>query len=243
MVQGWVVDSVGAPLAGAIVHIYGTTMAGQNTRFEVTVGEDGRYRQRVPEGIYGVRAEYVFQSGDKSFPVTPHPVDGITARSHDSAEGVAKDFVWRIAGLRPGAKPGEAGTHTEPVKYYGGALQVSVLQEGFATEPPFPAGATIVANLTPEGTLFDGRPAKPVEFRRTFSDKVRSTAYWYPCDIPLGRYTLRLQLETLGQGTRALALKKSLDSKAEFSESVSLDIVPTSSSGASLPIQISVKAK
>src|SRR5688500_2628984 len=86
-VQGWVANAAGAPLPGSVVHIYGTTMAGQNTRFEVTVGDNGRYRQRVPDGIYGVRAEYSVERDGKTYAVTLQPLDGITAKSHDAEEG------------------------------------------------------------------------------------------------------------------------------------------------------------
>lgn len=241
MVQGWVADTVGAPLAGAVVHIFGTTMAGESTRFEVTADADGRFRQRVPEGIYGVRAEHVVVRNGKNFPVALHPVDNITARQHDSAEGIAKDFVWKISGLRPGAIPGEPATHNEPGKYYGGSLQVSVEPERSDAGEPFPAGATIRAQLTPVGPLFDGRPGETVSFSRTFDDRVRSTAYWYPCDIPLGRYALQLTLETPGQPPRPLSWKPSLEFNAPFAETGELDIIPGDSSGVALPIQISVK--
>src|SRR5690606_27367396 len=47
-VQGRVTDSAGKPLAGVMIHIYGTTFAGENTRFERPTGADGRFSQRLP---------------------------------------------------------------------------------------------------------------------------------------------------------------------------------------------------
>jgi hypothetical protein len=239
--QGWTVKASGVPLIGATVAIYGTTMAGQNARFEVKTGKDGRYRQRLPEGIYGLRAEYVLRKDGRSYTLALDPTDGVTSKSHDSADGIAKDFVWRISGVRPGATPGEPGTHEEPFKYYGGSMQVSIYQEGFATGQPFPNGSTIIVKLTPEGPLFDGSTGKPVEFRRTFSEQVRSSSYWYPSDIPLGRYTVRLMVEQPGQPAHPLTLKKSLDFNGGYSDAISVDFLPSTSSGSSLPVQITAK--
>lgn len=239
-VQGRVTDSTGKPLAGATVHIYGTTMAGANTRFERATGADGRYSQRLPDGIYGVRADYVLE-GETNYTLALHPIDGVTARQHDSEEGIAKDFVWLVSGLRPGSTPGEPGTHNEPGKYYGGSLQISAQVEGSSTTPPFPDGSTLIAELTPRGPLLDGRPAQPLDFRRTFSPTIRSTSNWYPSDIPLGRYTLRVSLETPGQAARPLTLKQSLDFNGDFQPAVDIDVLPSTSTGTALPIQITVK--
>lgn len=238
-VVGWAVDSAGKPLAGATVHIYGTTMAGQNTRFEKPVGRDGKFSQRVPDGIYGVRAEYVHQWNGRGYTMALHPIDGITARSHDSEEGIPKDFVWKISGLRPGQTAGEPGTHNEPGKYWGGSLQIGFHQPGFDSVT-VPDGATLVVTLNPEGPLFDGSRGSPLTFRRTFGGHVRATSYYYPADIPLGVYTLRVALEQ-GGATRALEVKKSLEFDAPFTAATQVEVLPDAASGAVLPIQITVK--
>ena len=239
-VQGRATDSNGKPLVGVMVHIYGTTMAGANTRFEVKTGADGRFNQRVPDGIYGVRAEYVVTKDGKSYTLALHPVDEVTSRQHDAEEGIGKDFVWLIAGLRPNETPGEAGTHNEPGKYYGGSLQVSVHTEGFSTEPPLPEGSTLIVELTPRGELFDGRPGETLTFRRTFTAATRSSSYWYPSDIPLGRYTLSIRLESPGTAARPLSVKQSLDFNGPFKPSVDLEVFPSTTTGIALPIQITV---
>jgi hypothetical protein len=239
-VQGRVTDSAGKPLAGVMIHIYGTTFAGENTRFERPTGADGRFSQRLPDGIYGVRAEYVFE-GEANYTLALHPIDGITAKRHDSEEGIAKDFVWLISGLRPGATPGEPGTHNEPNKYYGGSLQISAYEDSSTPNPPFADGSTLIAELTPRGPLLDGRPVQPLTFRRTFGPSARSTSYWYPSDIPLGRYTLRLSLEKPGQPAKPLTLKQSLDFSGGFKSAVDVDVLPSASTGTPLPIQITVK--
>ena len=239
-VAGWVVDSAGQPLVGATVHIYGTTMAGENSRFEKLVGRDGKFAQRVPDGIYGVRAEYVHEWNGKSYTMNLHPVDGITSRTHDSEEGVAKDFVWKISGLRPGQKAGEAGTHNEPGKYWGGSLQIGFHQEKSFDTVTMPDGSTLVVTLTPQGPLFDGSQGAPVTFRRTFGGNVRASSYYYPADIPLGVYELRMALEE-GGAARLLTLKKSLEFDAPFTPSVVIEVVPDASLNTMTPVQITVK--
>ncbi len=237
-IQGWVVNGAGQPLAGATVHVYGTTMAGANSRFEIKTGADGKYRRRLPDGIYGARAEHVFQQGGKNYTLALAPTDGTTSIVHDSEEGIAKDFVWRISGLKPGNTAGEPGTHNEPFKYYGGSLQVSVADIPSGLQP-LPEGSTLIAELTPNGPLFDGSASKPLSFRRTFSAAVRSSGLWYPSDIPLGRYTLRFRLEQPGAAPRALEAQKSLGNEP-YAATVALDVIPDAS-GSVLPIQIRVK--
>ncbi len=239
-VQGRATDTAGNPLGGVEIAIYGTTMAGENTRFELTTRADGTYRQRVPDGIYGVRAEYVFHAPDgQNYTVTLHPVDGVTGKRHDAEEGIAKDFVWKISGLRPDQTPGTPGTHNEPGKYYGGALQTSFLERGFGGVK-IPEGSTLVLTLEPQGTLLDGRPAQTLTFRRTFGPEAHASSYFYPSDIPLGHYTLSARLESPDGEGRDLRLKRSLDNQGDYAPSTTVDVVPDSSSGASLPIQIMI---
>ena len=238
-VQGRVTDAAGNPLPNTTIHIYGTTMAGENARFEVQPGPDGRYRQRVPEGIYGLRAEFRHtDAAGRPILLVLHPADGVTGQRHDSAEGIRKDFEWRISGLKPGQAAGEPGRHDEWGKYYGGSLQVSIAAERSDAPAAFPDGSVLTLTLTPRGPLLDGRPANPLTYERTFGCGVSAGSYWYPADIPLGTYDLAARLRTPDGADRPLPLRPGLGSH-DFAPSVTLDVLPAAD-GSVLPIQITV---
>jgi hypothetical protein len=238
-VTGRVTDAAGKPLRNVTVHVYGTTMAGENTRFEINPGPDGRYAQRLPDGIYGVRAEYTLHTPDGNTVVLAlHPADGVTGKHHDAAKGIVKDFQWRIDGLRPDQSPGVDGTHNEPFKYYGGSLQVQVQET--AGSKPLPQGSTLSVTLTPAGPLLDGSQGRSVTRSRTFSPKLYSSSYWYPSDIPLGSYTAVFRYKSADGKVEALQARKDLDTGAGFTDTLSLDIVPAPNTNSALPIQVTV---
>lgn len=202
-------------------------------------GPDGRYRQRVPEGIYGLRAEFRHtDAAGRPILLVLHPADGVTGQRHDSAEGIRKDFEWRISGLKPGQAAGEPGRHDEWGKYYGGSLQVSIAAERSDAPAAFPDGSVLTLTLTPRGPLLDGRPANPLTYERTFGCGVSAGSYWYPADIPLGTYDLAARLRTPDGADRPLPLRPSLGSH-DFAPSVTLDVLPAAD-GSVLPIQITV---
>jgi hypothetical protein len=224
---GRVLDMAGKPLPGAEVGIYGTTMAGANTRFEATTNAQGMFSQRLPEGIYGLSAYYKTRFNGKNYNFTLEPTDGVTAAKHDSAPGIVKTFVWKIAGLKIGQVPGESGTHTEPRKYYGGFVYLTSKEEGFGGKVYFPAGSKLSITMTPRGKLIDGRAAKPKMFQRAFDKDIMSGLSWHLADVPIGLYSLSAQLAQPDGTKKPLGVKRSLDFQGAFSPSVNVDFEPT----------------
>jgi hypothetical protein len=229
-VVGRVTDAAGQPVAGAEVAIYGTTMAGANTRFEAKTDARGLFSQRVPEGIYGVTAYLKKRFNDKNYKFTLPPTDGITAMKHDSSKGIVKNFVWRIRGLKPGETPGEAGTHTEPRKYFGGFVYLRSEEKGFGGDRVyFPAGSTLKITLTPRGPLMDGSKGQAKTFQRRFDKDVTNGISWYLTDIPIGLYTLSAQLSAPGGEIKTLGVKNVTSGfKDEFAPTAPINFEPTS---------------
>ncbi len=227
---GRVTNTAGKPLAGAEISLYGTTMAGANTSFSLETGADGRFSQRVPEGIYGASAYYKTRYNGKNYRFTLMPKDGTTAKKHDSAPGVIKDFVWKISGLKPGEKAGEEGTHTEGNKYYGGYVYLTSKEEGFGGKVYFPAGSKLTITMTPRGSLIDGSTGKAKTFQRAFAKDITSSLGWHLTDIPVGLYRLQANL-ILPDGTmKNLGVKNQQKSRYDdpFLPVVNVDFEPTS---------------
>ncbi|MBW3637432.1 MAG: DUF4198 domain-containing protein, partial [Armatimonadetes bacterium] len=86
-VVGRVVNSAGKPLAGAEISIYGTTARGDRTRFDAITGANGVFSQRVPDGIYGVGAQWKTTYNGKNYTFNLAPDDGKTGVIHDAADG------------------------------------------------------------------------------------------------------------------------------------------------------------
>jgi hypothetical protein len=228
-VIGRVVKMSGQPLPNAEIGIYGTTMAGANTRFEAQTDARGLFSQRVPEGIYGVSAYYETKFNGKNYRFTLAPRDGITAKKHDSAPGVVKEFVWKISGLKHGESPGESGTHTEPPKYHGGFVYLTSQEQGFGGDRVyFPNGSTLIISMTPRGKLIDGRTGATKTFRRTFDKDVTNSVAWHLVDLPIGLYSLSARLTLPDGSNKALGVKKSTDFNAAFAPSAAIDFEPTS---------------
>ncbi len=239
-VIGRVTDELGRPIADAEVGIYGTTMAGENTRFEVITGADGLFSQRVPEGIYGTTAYLKKTFNGQNYRFTLPPTDGITAKKHDSAPGIVKEFVWHISGLKPGEVAGKPDGNDEWNKHFGAALSVSTRQEGFGGDRVYyPKDSTMQLTLTPRGALIDGRPAAVYVNKHSFDKDISTGQRWYPNDIPLGLYTLSAQLISPDGTTRALGVKKNLDSSAPFAAQTPIDFEP-SQFGDLIPVQVTV---
>ena len=228
-VAGRVLTMQNKPLSNVEIGIFGTTARGDRTRFEARTDASGQYSLRVPDGIYGVAAYYDKTFNGKNYRFTLHPEDGISSVTHDAATGIVKNFRWKISGLKPGQRPGETGSHTETLKYYGGYVYVTSKEEGtLVTSTYFPAGSTLVMNLTPRTKLIDGSTGQTRSFRRTFPADILSSIGWHLTDIPIGLYKLSATLLSPDGTRKPLNTKSSGDFNDPFTPSINLNFEPTS---------------
>jgi hypothetical protein len=227
---GRVTNRAGQPIGGAEIGIYGTTIAGANTRFEAVTNAQGMFSQRLPEGIYGATAYLKKRFNNKNYKFTLPPTDGTTSVKHDSSPGIVKNFVWRISDLKPGETPGEAGAHTEPGKYFGGYVYLKSKVEGFGGDRVyFPNGSTLEIGLTPRGLLIDGSKGQTKTFRRRFNKDITNSIDWHLADIPIGLYTLSAQLLAPDGTKKSLGVRNvtATGVKDEFSPTTAIDFDPT----------------
>lgn len=226
-VLGRVTNNAGKAISGAEISIYGTTARGDRSRFETTSGANGLYSQRVPDGIYGVGAQYKTKFSGKNYRLNLHPEDGKTGARHDAAPGIVKNFRWKISGLKPGETAGTPGAYNEGPKYHGGYVSVSSQEKGFGGIVYFPRGSTIVIDMTPRGKLIDGSVGRVKTFRRTFDADVTSSLSWYLTDIPIGLYVLSARWISPGGTPQPVKVKKSIDFNQPYLAAVNVNFEPT----------------
>lgn len=227
-IGGRITTMAGKPLANVAVNIWGTADSGAQVRYELKTDANGIYRQKLRPGVYGVSTEYHRQYNGSDYRFYLAPNDGKTGAQYDPTPGVVKNFTWKISGLKAGERPGEAGTHTEPNKYYGNSAQISIRQNGFDTFL-FPAGSSIEVIFTPVGSLIDGSTGKPQ--KRTFrydGNTSSSGRYLYATDLPVGAYTAAATYVKPDGSREALGIKASLDFNGPFTPSVKVPFKPTS---------------
>jgi hypothetical protein len=193
-ISGTTTYSDGKPLANVKVTIRGTSGAGANTYFETEVDEGGHYALKVPDGLYEIKAYVTTQYNERTYGLWLDPLDGIDTQSQASADGIVKDFVWKVSGATPAAKT----KPDSPYSYYGGVVEVGNDSEfemqynnGHLVDPhDYPEGSLIRMVFTPAGPLVDGSTGAIVE--REVNPKELTDAVLR--DIPLGDYTVSAKL-------------------------------------------------
>lgn len=227
-VVGRALTMANRPLSGVEISIFGSTARGDRVHFQTRTNAQGLYSQRVPDGIYGVGASLKTRYNNFNYQFALHPEDGKTGVNLDAAPGIVKNFRWKISGLKPGETAGTAGSHTEPNKYYGGALSVSSREKGFGGVVYFPAGSKLVLSLVPRAKRIDGSTGSPVFFGVSFPENSTRSLSYYASNIPVGLYTLKAALRRADGTTAPLLVKRNLDFSAPYASQVDINFEPTS---------------
>lgn len=194
MVTGRITTSTGQSLpagATASVTINGTSIAGERVSYNPSVDAQGRYSQRVADGLYAVTASVNFRYNGGTFNLTLHPNDDKPYRqTYDSKDGIVKDFTWKLSGL-------VFSTYdtADPLSYYGQYLTL------IADSLKLSADSSIEFTFTPRGPLADGSTGQPI--KRTVKGS-ETTNWGYLSDIPIGPYTVTANVT--GSQPRALKI-------------------------------------
>lgn len=190
---GKLADAHGKPLTDVTLSF--SAFLADNTAFakEFPIkGPAGEYAIAVPDGMYNtpqgrVGAWY----NDKWYDLPLAAADGSREwpAQRNSKQGLVRDFVWRISGLKP------AGNPLEPGDYWGGAIH-------FDKGGDLGDFAKIEITLKPEGPLVDGSEGQTLVFVRELPWKRPQDHLLL--DVPLGKYTATAKLLF---GTRPKNLK------------------------------------
>ncbi|MEZ0230335.1 MAG: hypothetical protein ACAI25_17060 [Planctomycetota bacterium] len=202
--RGRVLGHDGGPIrvkdAQVSVRVTGVTGRGEQVSFTPPVAADGTFDLKLIEGIYHApTAELRLPVNGKTFVFRLHPVPQDTTDT-PSAEGIVRDFQWKLSGTRPGYDPDP----TSGACWYGASLTLSFRQYrndlGRNVAKP-PEGTKVTFTLVPSGPLIDGSASKTLTFERTFHALLASLENPVLVDIPVGGYTLT-GVETYPDGTR-----------------------------------------
>jgi hypothetical protein len=135
------------------VTVWGTTVAAERSQYSLDVDENGHFEQKLPDGVYKVKATCIVKYGGKFVPVDLVWLDDKKAGVGQSSDiGIVRDFRLMMRGLKPDEKP--EGDYA----YYGGTMKVAgpgyQLSTGSFSQR-YPGGKVRVV-LTPQGALIDG---------------------------------------------------------------------------------------
>lgn len=162
VVRGTVVDTRGAPLAGARIVVDDTQYLGGGPTG--ATDSNGTYELTVPDGSWFAYAYYEREYLDRVYTIELHP---LTNDSFAGVDGAVRDFEWRLSGDKPAPMVGT----------YGGTLYVWVDPDASVTD-----GDDVELTLVPEGPLLDGSDGATLTARPE-GGLVE--------DVPLGRYRVR----------------------------------------------------
>jgi hypothetical protein len=203
-ITGQATDARGNPLPNVHVIIRsGSVSMGTESYYEAEVDQTGHYAQQVPGTSYAISAYVNTTYKGRRYQLWLDPVDGVDSPNQDVRGGLVKDFVWRLSGPTPRAKD----QPENPASYYGGEIDLGDDAEfrftyggGASESPPYPAGATVRLELTPDGPLLDGSPGTVL----TYDQDPATLATAVLRDVPLGDYIARASLVAAGGGTTPL---------------------------------------
>jgi len=226
-VAGRITDARGNIIEGArlIVQVAGTTLAGARTNFDIEVEENGLFSQEVPDGLWRIYGFVEKEANGHKFRLPLDPEDKREIGStQGTKKGVVKNFVWKIAGLKPHADK------SRPSSYYGAGVELMDARgydQGRRLADRHP-GARVVITLTPRGPLLDGTKGKPVNLETDVAAMAGFTRPTYP-DIPLGAYVATAAVVAPGGGRAPLNIAPGIArSDAAPSRSAALNFIPAS---------------
>ena len=134
--------------------------------------KDGRYEIKVPPGQYTTEATATVKWHDKEYTFQLEPAEaGVdeSARAAVTADkGLARDYVWKMTGTRPGKDPSYLGSGWDTAVYgasIGIALDAWDTENYRPSQPIFEEAdkpSAIELTLAPKGKLIDGSEGKTI---------------------------------------------------------------------------------
>jgi hypothetical protein len=199
VIRGYVYDTKGRPLKNAVIGVRASLFTGASGKTDAK----GYYEITPPlMATEFYKAAYPMDYGDGRAVLGLHPADG--EADLDSAKvGTVENFVMMPYGI--GDRAGVQDRPHYSGNYYGGSLSLG----WYADEDPrfpdatkLPPDGTIEITFTPDGSLVDGSPARPIIIRKLVGRGVNTGLYVH--NIPVGGYKMTARLV----GGPALNLKE-----------------------------------
>lgn len=194
IVRGYVRDSKGHPLKGAVIGVRSSEFGGYYSGASGKTDAHGYYEIKAPQGSGSFYcAGYVADYGDGIAAFGLHPEDGDTG-SFVVTSGLVKNWV-----LLPYGVADRAGAQDSPHyagNYYGGTIILGwhVDEDSANPNPSYvPIGSTIEITLTPTSPLIDGSRGREIVVRRPVVSEVHNSLYIN--NVPVAEYKISAKLE------------------------------------------------
>jgi hypothetical protein len=193
-------------LAGFPPRLAGRTqLGGTRADYTVTPDENGQYESDLPDGVYKVWATVDVDYNGRHFrlPLASEDKKDMHA-AYNSSKGIVKNFVWKLTGLLPGARPREYGSHW--------GVGVLLFDAGPTFEPDkhlkskYP-GSSVVVHLEPVGPLVDGSQGKALDLETPCEALYINDKRCKHLDVPLGDYKATAKLKLRDGRTRPLMIE------------------------------------
>ncbi len=198
--RGYVKDSSGKPLQGAIVGARSTAVGGAYSGGSGTTDEKGYYEFSVPLGAaHFYAAGYTVDYGEGRVAMGLYPADGEASQFASNVGGVEN---WVLVPYGIADRDAAQDDPRDSNNYFGGHFVLSWLGGDV------PANATVEVVLTPQGNLMDGTPAPSFVIRKNTGS---SSTQLYVNNVPAAVYRFEarlagggpLKIREVGQGRSA----------------------------------------
>jgi hypothetical protein len=193
IVRGYVRDSQGHPLRGAIIGVRSSAIGGAYSGASAKTDAKGYYEIRAPWGAASFYcAGYTVDYGDGIAAMGLCPADG-EAEGFATANGAVKNWV-----LLPYGVADPAGMQDNPKysgNYFGGTVIIGYSIEADSGNPSskaLPAKSRIELTFTPTSPMIDGRKGRTIVVRRTVGEEWDPSLYLN--NIPVAEYRISAKL-------------------------------------------------
>jgi hypothetical protein len=181
--RGYVKDSAGKPLQGAVVGVRSTAVGGAYSGGNGTTDAKGYYEFSVPFGAsHFYAAGYTVSYGEGRVAMGLHPADGEASQFASEVGGVENWVLVPYGVADPDAAQDDP---RDSNNYYGGHFVLSW------SGGDVPANATVEVVLTPQGGLIDGTPAPTLVIRKNTGT---SSTQLYVNNVPAAVYRFEARL-------------------------------------------------
>ncbi len=190
-VRGYVKDTQGHPLKGALIGVRSTAVGGFYSGASAKTDAQGYYEIKPPWGVgHFYCAGYATDYGDLIAAFGLHPTDGSTDE-FATANGVVKNWVLLSYGIGDRAKAQDNPTYCG--NYYGGTIALNFyVQDGSMSKTSLPPNSRVELTLTPDGPLLDGSKGRTIIVRKETGSGFSGGLYVN--NIPVGAYKVKARM-------------------------------------------------
>jgi len=190
-VRGYVKDTQGHPLKGALIGVRSTAVGGFYSGASAKTDAQGYYEIKTPWGVGSFYcAGYTTDYGDLIAAFGLHPTDG-SIDEFASPNGVVKNWVLLPYGIGDRAKAQDDPKYCG--NYYGGTIVLNFyVQDGSMSKNSLPPNSQVELTLTPDGPMLDGSKGRTIVVRKETGTGFSGGLYIN--NIPVGPYKVKARM-------------------------------------------------